>query len=79
MRFLCLQSKDVVNASDGRKIGFVSDIELDSCRLCVESLIVERCSPLKFLTLVKGPPVIVIPVQSIITIGEDVIIVNIEC
>ena len=79
MRFLCLQSKDVINASNGSKIGYVSDIELNITTLCVEALIVERFTPVKFLCLVKGPPVIVIPINQIITIGEDVIIVNIEC
>ena len=79
MRFLCLQSKDVINASTGKKIGFVGDIEVNTCNLCIEAIVVERFSPLKFLCLVKGPPVIIIPISQIITIGEDVIIVNIEC
>ena len=79
MRFLCLQSKDVINASNGSKIGFVSDLELNTSNLCIEALVVERFSPLKFLCLMKGPPVIIIPINQIITIGEDVIIVNIDC
>ena len=79
MRFLCLQSKDVINASDGSKIGFVSDLEVNVQSLCIDALIVERFSPLKFLCLVKGPPIVIIPVCKIITIGEDVIIVNVDC
>ena len=79
MRFLCLQSKDVINASNGSKIGFVSDLELNTSNLCIDALVVERFSPLKFLCLMKGPPVIIIPINQIITIGEDVIIVNIDC
>lgn len=79
MRFLCLQSKDVINASNGSKIGFVSDLELNTNNLCIEALVVERFSPLKFLCLMKGPPVIIVPINQIITIGEDVIIVNVDC
>ena len=79
MRFLCLQSKDVINAANGSKIGFISDVEVNINNLCIEALIVERFSHLKFLCLVKGPPVIVIPINQIITIGEDVVIVNVEC
>ena len=79
MRFLCLQSKDVINASNGSKIGYISDVEVNVNNLCIEALIVERFSPLKFLSLVKGPPIIVIPINQIITIGEDVVIVNIDC
>lgn len=78
MRFLCLQNKDVINASSGAKLGFVSDLEINICNLCIEAIIVERFSPLKFLSLVKGPPVFVIPINQVITIGEDVIIVNVE-
>lgn len=79
MRLICLQSKDVINASTGTKIGFVVDVELDVNTLCMEALIVERFSPFKFLCLSKGPPTMTIPVCHIITIGEDVIIVNVEC
>ena len=79
MKFLCLQSKDVIDASSGVKLGYVSDLEMNICSLCIEALIIERFSPLKFLSLVKGPPVIVVPISQVITIGEDVIIVNVEC
>ena len=58
MRFLALQSKDVIDASTG---------------------IVERFSAFKFICFFKGPPAIVIPIEHIITIGEDVILVHVEC
>ena len=79
MRFVSLQSKDVINASLGNKIGYVVDVEIDCIRFCIEAIIVERFTPFKFLCLMKGPPTFVIPVSQIITIGEDVIIVNIDC
>ena len=79
MRFICLQSKDVINASTGSKIGFVVDMEIDPICRCIQAIIVERFSALKLISLFKGPPTIIIPIENIITIGEDVIIVNIDC
>lgn len=79
MRFICLQSKDVVSASTGKKIGFVVDLEIDPICHCIQAIIVERFSPFKLICLFKGPPTFIIPIENIITIGEDVIIVNIDC
>ena len=37
MRFLCLQSKDVINASNGSKIGFISDLEVNINNLSISN------------------------------------------
>lgn len=79
MRFICLQSKDVVSASTGKKIGFVVDLEIDPICRCIQAIIVEKFSPFKLICIFKGPPTFIIPIENIITIGEDVIIVNIDC
>ena len=42
MRFVSLQSKDVINVYDGKKIGYIADIELDWCQKCIRALIVEK-------------------------------------
>lgn len=79
MRFIALQSKDVISAQTGAKIGYVVDAEIDPCCQCIQALIVERISPLKLICAFKGPPTFVIPIENVITIGKDVIIVNIDC
>lgn len=79
MRFVTLQCKDVVDAATGSKIGYVVDVEIDPCCRCIQALIVERVSPFRLLCVFKGPPTFLIPVENIITIGEDVILVNAEC
>lgn len=79
MRFITLQSKDVVSANTGVKIGYVVDMEIDPICHCIQALIVEKFTPLKFICIFKGPPVIIVPIENIMTIGEDVIIVNTEC
>lgn len=79
MRFVSLQSKDVVNAATGSKIGYVADIEIDPLCRCVQAIIVEKSSAFRLLCFFKGPPCLIIPMENIITIGEDVILVNIDC
>lgn len=79
MRLITLQRKDVVDVKTGSKIGFVSDFELDPICHCLTAIIVERNTCLKLVCLFKGPPCITIPVEQIVSIGEDVILVNIEC
>ena len=71
MRFVSLQSKDVINVYDGKKIGYIADIELDWCQKCIRALIVEKMN-------FKEPPVLVIPIECVISLKGDVILVNIE-
>lgn len=79
MRLISMQRKDVVNIKTGKKIGYVSDVEVDPVCRCVQAIIVEKFSYFKLIFIFKGPPCIVIPVEQIISIGEDVILVDIEC
>lgn len=79
MRLISLQRKDVVNIKTGSKIGFVSDFEIDPICHCIQAIIVERTSCFKLLLFFKGPPCLIIPVEQIVNIGEDVILVDIEC
>lgn len=78
MKFLNMQSKDVINVRNGKKIGYISDIEIDPSCFIITGICIEKNCYLKLISLFKGPPVIFIPKESIISIGEDVIIVNID-
>ena len=49
MRLVSLQSKDVINVYDGRKIGYIADIEVDWCQRCIQALIVEKINFFHFL------------------------------
>lgn len=79
MRFVTLQCKDVVDVSNGCKIGYVVDVEIDPCCRFIQALIVERVSPFRLLCIFKGPPTFLIPIENIVTIGEDVILVKNDC
>ena len=56
MRFVKLQSKDVINVVDGCKIGFISDIEIDWCGKCIQAIVVEKYSFFKLLCFFKEAP-----------------------
>ena len=77
MRLNKLQCKDVVNVCNGCKLGFVSDIELNESCLCVEAIIVCGSGLIDYLKFFHGPQEIVIPMCQVVSIGEDVILVNI--
>jgi len=79
MRFVTLQSKDVVNASTGTKIGYVVDVEVDPLCRCIQALVVEKVSPFRMICFFKGPPTFLIPIDNVLTIGDDVILVQVEC
>ena len=77
MRFVSLQSKDVVNVCDGCRIGYVSDIEVDNLCNRIEAIIVEKSSIFNIFCVFKEIPSLRIPCGDIVCIGEDVILVNI--
>ena len=73
MRLSGLQNKDVVNIIDGKKIGNIIDVSIDSNGKTV-GLIVEKY---KFLVSMFTNREIEIRWSQIEKIGEDVILVNI--
>jgi len=79
MRLISLQRKDVINMKTGEKIGYVSDVEVDPICHCIQALVIEKFSYFKLICFFKGPPCIVIPIEQVISIGEDVILVDVEC
>ena len=42
MRLCDFQQKEVINACDCRKLGYVADLVFDECTGCIESVIVPR-------------------------------------
>lgn len=70
-----LQEKDVVNISDGKKLGQVADLELDLGRGRVEAIVVPA-STAKVFRLFGDDEEYVIPWRNIVKIGADVILVR---
>jgi len=70
------QTKDVINIVDGKKLGQISDLELDLRQGRIESIVVPN-SP-RFFGLFGGATDVVIPWKNIVKIGADVVLVKLE-
>ena len=57
MRFVSLQSKDVINVYDGKKIGYIADIELDWCQKMYTCFNCRKMNFFSFFLFFKEPPV----------------------
>ncbi|RAV19815.1 YlmC/YmxH family sporulation protein [Paenibacillus contaminans] len=76
MKISDFQSKDVINIVDGKKLGQVSDLELDLRQGRIESIVVPNFS--RFFGLFGGGADVVIPWRNIVKIGEDVVLVKLD-
>ena len=68
------REKEVINACDGRRLGYVTDIEFDVCDGRITAIVV----PTKNGFFGYGCEEIVIPWEKIQKIGEDIILVDAE-
>ena len=68
------QMKDVVNISDGSKLGNISDIEINLDNGKIETIIISSTG--KLLGFFGKEDEIIIPWNQIIKIGADVILVR---
>ncbi len=76
MRLSDLQNKDVVNIIDGKLVGNIIDIMINSSNGIMESLIIEKSK--FFVSLFSNKNEIEIKWNQIEKIGEDVILVRIN-
>ncbi|MFM1650516.1 YlmC/YmxH family sporulation protein [Brevibacillus sp. B_LB10_24] len=70
------QTKEVVNILDGKRLGQISDLEIDLRQGRVEAIIIP--GPGKFLGLFSSGNDYVIPWRNIVKIGKDVVLVRLE-
>lgn len=68
------QVKDVVNVSDGKKLGNISDIDINLNTGKIEAIIISGSG--KVLGFFGREEEVVIPWKNILKIGEDVILVR---
>jgi YlmC/YmxH family sporulation protein len=74
MRIADLRYKEVINISTGQRLGCVSDVDMDEANGRVTSLIVPGAY--KFFGIFGREPDVILPWESILKIGEDIILVN---
>ncbi|GEO25094.1 MULTISPECIES: YlmC/YmxH family sporulation protein [Alicyclobacillus] len=76
MRISDLQSKDVVNVEDGKRLGTIGDLELDTDSGLVRSLVIPGQG--RFFGMVGSTQDYIIPWNQIVKIGSDVILVDLR-
>jgi YlmC/YmxH family sporulation protein len=76
MKISDFQTKDVINIVDGKKLGQVSDLELDLRHGRIEAIIVPNSA--RFFGLFGGATEVVIPWRNIVKIGMDVVLVKLD-
>lgn len=70
------QTKDVINIVDGKKLGQISDLELDLRQGRIESIVVP--SQGKFFGFFGGGTDVIIHWKNIVKIGMDVVLVKLD-
>ena len=72
--FSSLRDKDVINICDGKRLGYINDLEIDACdgRIC--SLVIVFDSRLPLFGKCEE---LVIPWEKISCFGKDAVLVNI--
>lgn len=76
MKISDFQTKDVINVVDGRRLGQISDLELDLNKGVIEAIVVPGYS--KFMGLFGSGNDLIIPWKNIVKIGSDVVLVRME-
>jgi YlmC/YmxH family sporulation protein len=76
MRISDLQSKDVVNVGDGKRLGAIGDLEIDSDSGLIHAIIIPGQG--KFFGMIGGGQEFIVPWNQIVKIGSDVILVDLR-
>lgn len=76
MKISDFQTKDVINVVDGKRLGHISDLELDLRQGTIEAIVVPVNS--KFMGLFGGGSDLIIPWKNIVKIGSDVVLVKMD-
>ncbi|MFD5261875.1 YlmC/YmxH family sporulation protein [Bacillus wiedmannii] len=71
-----LQMKEIINVSDGKRLGNIGDIEIDMNTGKIGSIIISKQA--RMLGIFGKDVEIVIPWEEIMKIGEDVILVRVN-
>lgn len=76
MRISELQAKDVVNIADGRRLGTIGDLDIDTDSGLVHAIVIPVQG--KFFGMMGGGQDFIVPWSQIVKIGSDVILVDLR-
>jgi YlmC/YmxH family sporulation protein len=71
-----LKQKEVININDGKRFGFVSDVEIDCMCGKIKKIIINSCK--KFLGIFGKELEIQVPWNEIRQIGDDIILIDVD-
>ncbi len=71
-----IRQKEIINITDGRRLGFVGDVEINFEEGKIESIIVPTGG--RWFGLIGRDSEIVIPWDRVRRIGEDIILVEVD-
>lgn len=76
MRICELKQKEVINANDCKRLGFVGDVDFDMCTGCLIAIIVP--GPGCFCGFIGREKEFIIPFCDICQVGDDIILVDVK-
>ena len=76
-RITDMHDKEVINICDGTRLGYVDDLEVDTCTAHITALVI--CGKSRFFGLLGRDPDLVIQWKDIEVVGDETILVNFTC
>ena len=75
-RITDMHEKEVINICDGTRLGYVDDVEVDTCTAQIVSIVI--CGHNRLFGALGRDPDIVIHWKDIEVVGEETILVNFQ-
>lgn len=72
------KQKEVINLSDGRRLGFVCDVEVDLESGKIESIVIPGGGGGRIFGFIGKDNEFIIPWEKIKKVGEDIILVDLD-
>lgn len=76
-RITDMHNKEVINLCDGTRLGYVDDLEVDTCTAQVTALVISGRS--RLFGLLGKDPDIVVQWKDIEVVGGETVLVNFQC
>lgn len=76
-RITDMHDKEVINISDGTRLGYVDDLEVDTCSAQITALVISGRN--RLFGILGREPDIVVQWKDIEVVGEETILVNFTC
>ena len=76
-RITDMHDKEVINICDGMRLGYVDDLEVDTCTAQITALVI--CGRSRLFGLLGREPDVVVQWKDIEVIGDETVLVNFHC